>query len=71
MALFLLHRAAVEEDKAQSKQAVMSMEKATEIRDRLLDEIPADGFLEMPETGFAYSEEYELELKPGDPYLVR
>ena len=50
---------------------LMSMEKATEIRDRLLNEIPAAGFLEMPETGFAYSEEYELELKPGDPFLIR
>ena len=48
---------------------LMSMEKATEIRDRLLSEIPAEGFLEMPETGFAYSEEYEL--KPGDPFLIR
>ncbi len=50
---------------------LMSMEKATEIRDRLLNEIPAEGFLEMPETGFAYSEEYEYELKPGDPFLIR
>ena len=50
---------------------LMSMEKATEIRDRLLNEIPAAGFLDMPETGFAYSEEYEYELKPGDPYLIR
>ena len=50
---------------------LMSMEKATEIRDRLLNEIPAEGFLEMPETGSAYSEEYEYELKPGDPFLIR
>lgn len=50
---------------------LMSMEKAMAIRDRLLNEIPAEGFLEMPETGFAYSEEYEYELKPGDPLLIR
>ena len=50
---------------------LMSMEKATEIRDRLLNEIPAAGFLEMGKDGFAYSEEYEYELKPGDPYLIR
>ena len=50
---------------------LMSMEKATEIRDRLLNEIPAAGFLEMGKDGFAYSEEYEYELKAGDPLLIR
>ena len=50
---------------------LMSMEKAREIRDRLLNEIPAAGFLEMGKDGFAYSDEYEYELKPGDPFLIR
>ena len=50
---------------------LMSMEKATEIRDRLLNEIPAEGFLEMPNVGFAYSGKHELELKAGDPLLIK
>ena len=50
---------------------LMSMEKSTTIRDRLLNEIPAEGFLEMPNVGFAYSDKHELELKAGDPLLIR
>ena len=50
---------------------LMSMEKATEIRDRLLNEIPAEGFLEMPNVGFAYGGRHELELKAGDTLLIR
>ena len=50
---------------------LMSMEKATEIRDRLLNEIPAAGFLEGVKGVFAYNEEYEYELKPGDPLLIK
>lgn len=50
---------------------LMSTEMATTIRDRLLHEIPAEGFLEMPNVGFAYSDKHELELKPGDPLLIR
>ncbi len=50
---------------------LMSTEMATTIRDRLLNEIPAEGFLEMPNVGFAYSGRHELELKAGDSLLIR
>ena len=50
---------------------LMSMEKATEIRDRLLNEIPAAAFLEGVKGVFAYNEEYKLELKAGDPLLIK
>ena len=50
---------------------LMSTEMATTIRDRLLNEIPAAGFLEMPNVGFAYGGRHELELKAGDTLLIR
>ncbi len=50
---------------------LMSMEKATEIRDRLLNEIPAAGFLEKGHKSLCYVSRYERELKPGDPLLIR
>ena len=50
---------------------LMSTKMATTIRDRLLNEIPAAGFLEMPNVGFAYGGRHELELKPGDLLLIR
>ena len=50
---------------------LMSMEKATEIRDRLLNEIPAAGFLEKGHKSLCYVQEYEDELKPGDPLLIK
>ena len=50
---------------------LMSMEKATEIRDRLLNEIPAEGFLEKGHKNLCYVQEYEDELKAGDPLLIR
>ena len=50
---------------------LMSIEKATEIRDRLLNEIPAAAFLEGVKGVFAYNEEYKLELKAGDPLLIK
>ena len=56
---------------AEDDNRLMSTEKATEIRDRLLNEIPAAGFLEGVKGVFAYNEEYKLELKAGDPLLVR
>lgn len=46
-------------------------DQAIAIRDRLINEIPAAGFLEMGEDGFAYIEKYELELKPGDTLLIK
>ncbi len=50
---------------------LMSMEMATKIRDRLLNEIPAAGFLEKGHKSLCYVQEYEDELKAGDPLLVR
>lgn len=54
-----------------TRQPLMSKEQATKIRDRLLNEIPAEGFLEMGKEGFAYSTKYIRKLKPGDPLLIR
>lgn len=53
------------------EQPRMSREQATGILDRLLNEIPGEGFLEMPKTGFAYSTKYMKELKTGDPLLIK
>ena len=50
---------------------LMSMEKATEIRDRLLNEIPAASFLEKGHKSLCYVQEYEDELKAGDPLLIK
>ena len=50
---------------------LMSMEKATEIRDRLLNEIPAAGFLEKGHKSLCYVQKYEDELKSGDPLLIK
>lgn len=50
---------------------LMSMEKATEIRDRLLNEIPAAGFLEKEHKSLCYVSRYERELKAGDPLLIK
>lgn len=49
----------------------MSREQAIAIRDRLINEIPAEGFLEMPDWGLVYTTEYDSELKPGDPLLIK
>ena len=46
-------------------------EQAIAIRDRLINEIPAAGFLELPELIWAYNGKYMGELKPGDPLLVK
>ena len=46
-------------------------EQAKVIRDRLINEIPAEGFLKMGEGEFGYVHKYERELKPGDSLLIK
>ena len=46
-------------------------DQAIAIRDRLIDEIPAEGFLELPKVVFASNTKYEFQLKPGDPLLIK
>ena len=46
-------------------------EQALAIRERLINEIPAEGFLELPELIWAYNGKYMGELKAGDPLLVK
>ena len=46
-------------------------EQAIAIRERLINEIPAAGFLELPKVVFASSDKYIYELKPGDPLLIK
>ena len=46
-------------------------DQAIAIRDRLINEIPAAGFLELPKVVFASNTKYEFQLKPGDPLLVK
>ena len=54
-----------------TRQPLMLEELATRIQERLLGEIPAEGFLKMSEVSFAYVDRYEKELKPGNPILIR
>ena len=46
-------------------------EQARALVDRLVNEIPADGFLEMEGGDLIYYGKYEKELKPGDPLLIK
>lgn len=46
-------------------------EQAIALVDRLVNEIPADGFLEMEGGDLIYYGKYEKELKPGDPLLIK
>lgn len=46
-------------------------EQAIAIRERLINEIPAAGFLELPKVVFASSDKYIYELKAGDPLLIK
>ena len=46
-------------------------EQALAIRERLLDEIPAEGFLKMGRGGFILRDRYIKELRPGDPLLIK
>ena len=57
--------------RVQSDQPWMSQEQAGRIRDRLINEISAEGFLQMGANGFGYDHSYELELKPGDKLLIK
>ncbi len=50
---------------------LMSMEMATEIRDRLINEIPGEGFLEKGHKNLCYVQKHEDELKDGDPLLIK
>ena len=53
-------------------QPWMSEEQALAIRKRLLNEIPAEGFLEMGNAILNASvHRYELELEPGDSLLIK
>ena len=54
-----------------TRQPLMSKEQATRIQERLLNEIPAEGFLEMGNEVFAYNSTYERELKAGDSLLIK
>ena len=56
---------------ANPDQPWMPEDQARAIQERLLNEIPAAGFLEMPKVGFTYNSKYESELKPGDPLLIK
>ena len=56
----------------QPDQPWMSQEQASRIRDRLINEISAEGFLEMGGAILNASvHRYELELKAGDPLLIK
>ena len=46
-------------------------DQAIAIRERLINEIPAEGLLELPKVVFASNTKYEFQLKPGDPLLVK
>ena len=46
-------------------------EQAIAIRDRLINEIPAAGFLELPKVFFSSNTKYEFQLKAGDPLLIK
>ena len=46
------------------------MDQARALVERLVNEIPADGFLEM-NGNLHYVHRYELELEPGDPLLIK
>ena len=51
-------------------EELMHMETAFEIRDRILVEIPEGEFTQY-QGSFAYKHDYEKDLKPGDPLLMK
>ena len=55
----------------QPDQPWMTKEQALAIQERLLKEIPPEGFLEMPEVAFAYVHKYYANLQDGDPLLIK
>ena len=52
-------------------QPWMSKERAIAIRDRLINEILVEGFLDMPRAAFTYVQRYEKELRYGDSLLIK
>lgn len=50
---------------------MVSEERATQIRDRLFQEVDGAGFTEAPWHDFSYNTDYEEELQSGDPMMVR
>ena len=44
---------------------------ARAIQERLLNEIPSEGFLEMGKEVFSFNSKYEGKLKPGGSMLVK
>ena len=56
---------------AKPGQLRISVAQARAIQKRLINEIPAEGFLEMPRVAFAYNQKYEKELKAGDRLLIK
>ena len=55
----------------QPGQPWLSREQAIRIQERLLNEIPGEGFLEMSKENLCYVHRYKRELKPGDPLLIK
>ena len=51
-------------------EKLMHMETAFDIRDRILAEIPEEEFMQY-QGSFAYKHDYEKDLKPGDPLLMK
>ena len=49
----------------------VSEDRARAIRDRLFQEIDGDAFLEARWHRFSYNQDYENELKDGDPMLIK
>ena len=55
----------------QPDQSWLSRDQAAKIQERLLNEIPAEGFLEMGKENLCYVSSYKRELKAGDPLLIK
>ena len=49
----------------------IQVDQALAIRDRLINEIPAEGFIKMGKESLCYVSTYESELKPGDQLLIK
>ena len=50
---------------------LMEESVARAIQERLVNEIPSQGFIEMGDERLCYVSTYESELKPGDPLLIK
>lgn len=51
-------------------EELMPRDIAVEIRERILTEIPEEEFTQY-QGWFAYKHDYEKDLKPGDPLLMK